>query len=149
VHQVRDGESRIDDVLDDEDVLARDRAREVLRDLHDAARLRPLAVRAHAEEVDAERRGDGAGEIGAEDEAALEDAYEHERAVLVLARDRRAELPHALGDLRLGDHRHDALGHGEGGCYSAERALVTSSERPSLSTTTAPSRSVRHTVAPA
>ena len=80
-----------------------DRARQVLRDLHDAARLGPLAVRAHAEKVDAQREIDRAHQVGREDEAPFEDADEDERAILVVLRDLRAELVHAGGDLLLAE----------------------------------------------
>ena len=63
VHQVGDRQPGVDDVLDEEHVLVLDGPREVLRDLHDAARLGPLAVRAHAEEVDAQRQVDGARQV--------------------------------------------------------------------------------------
>ena len=97
--EVRDGEPGVDDVLDEEHVLVLDGARQVLRDLDDAARLGPLAVRADAEEVDPERQVDRARQVGREDEAALEHAHEDQRLAGVVARDLRAELAHARGDL--------------------------------------------------
>ena len=89
-----------------------DGAREVLRDLHDAARLGPLAVRAHPEEVDAEREVDRAHEVRQEDEAPLEHADEDEVPLRVVARDLRAELVDARGDLLGREHGDESFGHG-------------------------------------
>ena len=151
-----DGQAGVDDVLHDEHVLVLDGTRQVLRDLHDAARLRPLAVRAHAEEVDAQRQVDGAHQVGREDEAPLEHADQHQVASGVVARDVRAELADARGDLLGGEHGDDAFAHGllrirevGRGRQRPRASAATSSVRPSVVTVTAPSWSVRQTRTPA
>ena len=52
LQQVVDGVAGIDDVLDDDHVLALDRPRQVLRDLDDARRHGRVAVRRDTDEVD-------------------------------------------------------------------------------------------------
>ncbi len=113
LEEVGDGEARVDDVLDDEDVFAFDGAAEVLGDLDDAARAGAFTVATDAEELDAERGADSAGEVGGEDEAALEDADEDQAAVGVVFGDLLAELLDAGRDLLGGDQGADSgLRHG-------------------------------------
>ena len=96
---MRDRQARVDDVLDEEDVLVLDGARQVLGDLNDAARLRVDAVRPDAQEVDAHRQVDRARQIGREHEAAFEHAHEDERLAGVLPGDLGPEVAHARRDL--------------------------------------------------
>src|SRR5204862_408868 len=65
--QVRQRQPRIDDVFDQDDIVAGNRLVEVLEDPHNAG-IRPIAVGADRHEVDVDRRGDRAREIGHEDE---------------------------------------------------------------------------------
>ncbi len=111
IHQVRDRQPRVDDVLDDEDVLAGDGLGEVVRDLDDAGALRAFAVGAHAQEVHPERQIDRAAEIRRKDEAALEDDDEDKVAIFVVPRYLRAELQDSVGDLDGADHGVYTLGH--------------------------------------
>ena len=96
--QVGEGQSGVHDVLDDEDIFVLDRARQILRDLNDSARLRSVAIRADAQEVDAQGKVDGAHEIGREHEASFEHAHQDKPPRLVVARDLGAELAHPGGD---------------------------------------------------
>jgi len=102
-----DGVPRVDDVLDDDDVLALDRPAQILGDLHHAGRARGIAVRGDADEVHHDRGGDVADQVGHEQHGALEDAdHDHVGPARVVGGDLRAELGDALGDLL----RRDELG---------------------------------------
>src|SRR3954447_23864655 len=75
-HQVGEGQPRIDDVLDDEDVAPVDVDVEVLEDPDDPGGVRRRAVAGDRHEVDLARHGQRAHEVGHEEDRALEDAYE-------------------------------------------------------------------------
>src|SRR5690606_8071234 len=70
--QVVEGEPGVDDVLDEEDVAARQVDVEVLHDAHDAAGLGGGAVRRHGHEVELDGQVDLAGQVGHEHERTLE-----------------------------------------------------------------------------
>src|SRR3954453_20888554 len=72
--QVLQRQARVDDVLDDQDVAARDRAVEVLEDPHHARGVGRGAVGRHRHEVDLARDLDVAHEIGEEEDGTLEHA---------------------------------------------------------------------------
>jgi hypothetical protein len=76
LEQVRHREARIDDVLDEEHVFTFQGMRQIVGDLDDAAGGRALPVAANPEKFDAHRQGDGASQVGREDEAPLQDANE-------------------------------------------------------------------------
>src|SRR3954469_23375013 len=98
--QVLQRETRIDDVLDDEDMTVRQVEIEVLENAHHTARARRGAVRRHGHEVELDRQIDGEGEVAHEHERALEHADEQRRVPRVVGRDALAELADAL--LQLG-----------------------------------------------
>src|SRR5271165_4766759 len=95
---MRQGEASVDDVLHQQDVVARDGVRQVLYDLNDPAGLGTRSVRPNAEKIDLEGQVDGAREVGRENEAALQHANHRQGAARIVARDLGAELAHALTD---------------------------------------------------
>src|SRR5438552_4158809 len=74
VLQVRQRQSCIDDVFDDDDVAPLDAAVEVLEDLHLPGRLGARSVARDRHEVERRRAGKLPREIREEDERALQDA---------------------------------------------------------------------------
>src|SRR5207253_6841656 len=110
--QVGDGPSRVDDVLDEDDVPVLDRDREVRRDLHHARGGGGRAVAGHRDEVGREGGVDRADEVREEDDGALQDADEQGVLVRVIARERLAEFADPLDQLLPGDqHPADGLRH--------------------------------------
>src|SRR5207244_11521846 len=94
-HQVREGQPRIDDVLDDEDVAGLDVDVQVLEDPDDPGRvgLGPVARNRH--EVDLARDRKRAHEIGHEENGALEDADQQQIPARVIGRDLLSQLDDA------------------------------------------------------
>ena len=91
--EVVEGQARVDDVLDDEDVLAFDARREVLEDAHEAGRFgRGAAVGADLHQVDPDRDVDGAHEVGHERQRSLEHRDEGQLPAGVVGADPRPEL---------------------------------------------------------
>src|SRR5262249_42499041 len=95
----------VDDVLDDDDVLALDRPREVRRDLDDARGLGRVAVALDADELHRAWQVDVAHQIGEEDDRALQDADEDEvgGVLAVVVGDALAELGDAGLDRGRGE----------------------------------------------
>ena len=91
----------VDDVLDDDDLPAFDARVQVL---DEPDRRRPAGlvggVAGQLDEVDVVEDGQRAREVGEEDEARLQRRDEQRLAAGVVARDLRAELPDARGELR-------------------------------------------------
>jgi hypothetical protein len=90
--QVPQREAGVDDVLDDEDVAARELDVEVLQEANPcvAAEVAIAAVARELDEVEVVEDGQRPGEIGDEDEARLQRADEEGLRVRVVARDLRA-----------------------------------------------------------
>jgi hypothetical protein len=103
-HEVVERQSRVDHVLDDEDVAVADGEVEVLEDadLLVPAHLR-AAVAGELDEVERVRDGERAGEIGEEDEARLQRADEDRLEPRVVAGDLGAQLGDAGGKLLGGE----------------------------------------------
>src|SRR5205823_167984 len=97
LEEVREREAGVDDVLDHQDVAARDLVVEVLQDPYDAAGVRRGAVRGDGHEIELQWQADVARQVRHEHERALEDADEEQIPVRVVGGDLRADL----GDLRL------------------------------------------------
>ena len=78
--EVVERQARVDDVLDDQDVLALDARRQVLEDPDEARTTRSsAAVRRHLHEVDPDRDRDRPHQVGHERQRALEDRHERQR----------------------------------------------------------------------
>src|SRR5690606_39222588 len=70
--------ARVDDVLHQQDILSGEDGVRLKRHPDGTGRLRAGSVAFTAQKLDAERKVDGAGEVGRENETALEDAGEYE-----------------------------------------------------------------------
>src|SRR5205085_1713520 len=92
--EVGEGEARVDDVLDEQDVPAGQVDVQVLHDPHDARGAGGVAVGGHGHEVDLEGQGDGPGQVAHEHGRALEHADQEGRPALVVGGDGRPELGH-------------------------------------------------------
>jgi hypothetical protein len=124
--EVVERQARVDDVLDDEDVAAGDRQVEVL----DQADLRPAAERPvvarEDDEVERVRFVERPGEVGEEDEGALEDGDQDGVATGVVGRDLRSQLGDPAPDLvtreiDLADPRVERLYEARFSLYFSER----------------------------
>ncbi len=113
LHQVSQRVTGVDDVLDDQDVLAADVGAEVHDQPHRPGRG-AVAVRRQRHEVDAARDRQPAREVGEEDERPLEDA-DHQQVVdgAVVGRNLGGEAADLALDLPLADeHRGGRDDHG-------------------------------------
>ena len=95
--------ARVEDVLDDQQVAAVDRLRDVLDDLNLAAGLGAIAVAGHDHEIHVARRIDRTGQVGHEDVRALEDADDQRILAAVILSDARAKLADLVSQLLLGE----------------------------------------------
>jgi hypothetical protein len=107
-------ETRVDDVLDDQDVAVSDRGIEVLQDPDDARGVGRRAVARHRHEVELAVDGQAPHQVGEEGDRALQDRDQQGRAALVVAADLGAELGDPPLQLVLRDeHLADrVLAHG-------------------------------------
>ncbi len=101
--EVREREPGVDDVLDDQDVPVGEIEIEILHDAHDTARTRGGSVRRHRHEVELDGQVDRPRQVGHEHERTLQDADEERRVVVVVVRDRFAEVADPLLQLVLVD----------------------------------------------
>src|SRR6185503_1449219 len=90
--EVREGEARVHDVLDHDDVASADVVIEVLHDAHATEGFRRAAVARDGHVVDRERERDSAHEVREENRAALEDRDQDGRAPLIVPGDGAAKL---------------------------------------------------------
>jgi hypothetical protein len=99
-HQVVQRQARVDHVLDEEDVPARDVRVQVLEQADPRAPARlGRAVAGELEEVEVVEDRQRAGEVGAEDEARLQRRDEERLAAGVVACELRSELGDPFADL--------------------------------------------------
>src|SRR5579875_163535 len=131
--EVAEGEAGIEDVFDEDDVLAFDGGVDVLDELDGAGADTGAAVAGDGDEVEGVVDGDGTGEVGEKDGCAFENADEDDGLTGVLDADLFADGGDALGDLfvreedvhRVGrDELRKRCGHGKrvarnGGCVRA------------------------------
>src|SRR3954447_1654026 len=93
-------QTRVDHVLDEQDVEPGERDRRVLEDAHPGVAARRSAVVAgKLDEVELVEGRDGPREVGEEDEARLQERDEQQVARRVVRCDLGAELAHARADL--------------------------------------------------
>jgi phosphoglycolate phosphatase-like HAD superfamily hydrolase len=109
--EVAKGEAGVEDVFDDDDVLAFDGVVDVLDELDGAGGDAGAAVAGDGDEVEGVIDADGSGEVGEEDGCAFEYSDEDDRLALVVGGDLGTDGAGALGDLLLGEED----GHGFGG----------------------------------
>lgn len=96
--QVLHGEARIDDVLDDDDMAARNVVVQILDEADDASGLRGCAVAGDSDEIHVNGAVHAAAQIDVEKRCALEHAHQHGALVSKLCSQIRAELLDAGGD---------------------------------------------------
>jgi len=118
--EIAKGEAGVEDVFDQDDVVAFDGVVDVLDELDGAGGDAGATVAGDGDEVECVVDGDGAGEIGEEDGRSLEHADEHDGLagllVLVVGCDLAAHSCDALGDLRGGEEdAHSRGGWKDGG----------------------------------
>jgi hypothetical protein len=111
--EVAEGEAGVEDVFDEDDVLAFDGVVDVLDELDGAGGDAGAAVARDSDEVEGVVDADGAGEVGEEDGGAFEDADEDDGFALVVGGDLSADLAGAVGDLLLGDEDFHSCGRGK------------------------------------
>jgi hypothetical protein len=103
--EVVEAEARVDDVLDDQDVAARDARVEILQEPDPCvtAGVGVRAVGGELDEVEAVRDVDRARQVGDEDHARLERRDQERLASVVVAGELAAELTDALRELLAGE----------------------------------------------
>src|SRR5580698_9147272 len=109
--EIAECEAGVEDVFDDDDVLAFDGVVNVLDELDGAGGDAGAAVAGDGDEVEGVIDADGSGEVGEEDGCAFEYSDEDDRLALVVGGDLGTDGPGALGDLLLSEED----GHGFGG----------------------------------
>ena len=101
--QIAQREAGVEDVFDDDDVLALDGVVDVLDELDGAGGDAGAAVAGDGDEVECVVDLNGAGEVGEEDGRAFEDADEDDGLAGVVGGDLCADLAGAIGDLLFGE----------------------------------------------
>jgi len=117
--EVGEGKAGVEDVFDEDDVLAFDGIVDVLDELDGSGGDAGAAVGGDGDEVEGGVDLDGAGEVGEEDGCAFEDADEDDGLALVVAGDLGADLGDAGGDLLSAkeDLHAGGVGEVELGCW--------------------------------
>jgi hypothetical protein len=113
--EVAEGEAGVEDVFDDDDVLALDGVVDVLDELDGAGGDAGAAVAGDGDEVEGVVDLDGASEIGEEDGRPLEDSNEDDGLAGVVGGDLGADGFGAFGDLLLGEEDRHGFGGWERG----------------------------------
>ena len=124
--QVGEREAGVENVFDDEHVLALDGLIEILDELDGARGALALAVAGNGDEVEGRVGLDGARKVDEEKRGAFEHADHDQLFAVQVAGDLRAHLGDAIGDLLAGIENVKALGgHG---CHadSIARFVLTS-----------------------
>src|SRR5205823_2428692 len=93
--EVVQGEPRVDDVLDDQDVLSLDRRVEVLQDPHHPGGIGQRAIAGHRHEVELAGQVDRAHQVGQEEDRSLQDPEQQDLTAAVVAADLGSQLAHA------------------------------------------------------
>ena len=111
--QIGEGEAGVENVFDDEHVLALDGLVEILDELDCAGGALALAVAGDGDEVEGGVGLDGARKVDEEKRRALEHADHDQLFAVQVAGDLRAHFGDAFGDLLAGIKNFKALvGHG-------------------------------------
>ena len=113
--EVAEGEAGVEDVFDDDDVLAFDGVVDVFDELDGAGGDAGAAVAGDGDEVEGVVDADGAGEVGEEDGGAFEDSDEDDGLAGVVGGDLGADGVGAVGDLLFGEEDLHGCGRGKGG----------------------------------
>ena len=107
--QIGERQAGVENVFDDEDILAFDRLVEILDDLDRAGGALALAVAGDGDKVEGGVGLDGAGQIDEKERRALEHADHDQLFAVQVAGDLRAHFGDALGDLLAGIKNVKAL----------------------------------------
>jgi len=113
--EIAESEAGVEDVFDDDNVLAFDRVVDVLDELNGAGGDAGAAVAGDSDEVEGVVNVDGAGEVGEEDGCAFEDSDEDDGLAGVVGGDLGADGLSAFGDLVFGEQDRHGFGGGECG----------------------------------
>ncbi len=113
--EIAEGEAGVEDVLDDDDVLALDGVVDVLDELDGSGGDTGAAVAGDCDEVEGVIDADGAGEVSQEDGCAFEDADEDDGLTCVVGGDLGADCFSAFGDLLPGEEDRHGFGGWERG----------------------------------
>ena len=92
LHEVVEGQARVDDVLDEKDVAARDDEVEILDQADLGSPAESAVVAGEDDEIERVRNGHGPRQVSEKDERTLEDRDEDGLATRVVGRDLCAEL---------------------------------------------------------
>ncbi len=112
--EVAEGEAGVEDVFDDDDVLALDGVVDVLDEFDGSGGDLCAAVAGDGDEVEGVIYFDGAGEVGEEDGRSFEDSDEDYGLAGVVFGDLGTDLAGAVSDLLFGEKDLHGGGGGEG-----------------------------------
>ncbi len=113
--EVAESEAGVEDVFDDDDVLAFDGIVDVFDELDSAGGDAGATVAGDGDEVEGVVDLDGAGEVGEEDGCAFENADEDDGLTLVVGGDLGSDFAGAVGDLLFGEENLHLCGGGKDG----------------------------------
>ena len=101
LHQVLEGQARVQNVLDDQHVATTDVDIQVLNDTHDARRLHTVAIARNSHEIDVGRQLDLAHQVAHKDNGAAQDRDQHQILTSVVARNLLAQARNDTFDILL------------------------------------------------
>ena len=113
--EIAEGEAGVEDVFDDDDVLAFDGVVDVLDELDGAGGDAGAAVAGDGDKIEGVVDLDGAGEVCEKDGCAFEDADEDDGLAFVVGGDLSSNFAGAIGDLLFGEENLHLCGRGEDG----------------------------------
>jgi hypothetical protein len=113
--EIAEGEAGVENVFDDDHVLAFDGVVDVLDEFDGTGGDTGAPVAGDSDEIECVVDADGAGEVGEEDGGAFEDADEDDRLAFVVGGDLCADLAGAVGDLLFGDEDFHSCSGGKDG----------------------------------
>jgi len=113
--QIAEGQAGVEDVLDDDDVLAFDGVIDVLDELDGSRGDAGAAIAGDGDEVEGGVDRDGTREVGEEDRRALEDTDQDNGLAFVISGDLLADGGDSLGDLRAAVEDVHGAGGGKDG----------------------------------
>lgn len=93
------GDARVDDVFDDEDIFILDIVVEVLADFEDTGRRRRRTVAGAAHEIEVDRAIDAAGQVGEKGDGPFEDAAHEDGLAGIIFGDLGAQFVNAGSNL--------------------------------------------------
>ena len=113
--EVAEGETGVEDVFDEDDVLAFDGVVDVLDEFDGTGGDAGAAVAGDGDEVEGVVDADSASEVGQKDGGTFEDADQDDGLAFVVGRDLCSDLAGAVGDLLFGDQDFHIYGGGKDG----------------------------------